>query len=217
MAGKFHHELIYRGQDVAARLSGARLAICGAGALGSNLIDNLARQGFGHIRVIDCDRVEEHNIGTQVYGEGDIGGWKVEILRNRMFRAVGIEIDGVNKRLDDRNASRLLKGFDVVVDTFDNSQSRSAVQRCVRSLPNECLHVGLSADYGEVVWDENYRVPRDTGQDVCDYPLARNQILITMAVASETLLAFLLHGRKGDWSITLGDFSVRPLSKRVDG
>ncbi len=217
MAGKFYHEGIYRGPNVAARLAEVNLTVCGAGALGSNLVESLARQGFRQVRVIDCDRVEEHNIGTQVYGEDDVGGWKVDILRNRLFRAVGIEIDGVNKRLDDKNAAKLLKGADIVVDAFDNSTSRTTVQHCVRSASIDCLHLGLSADYGEVVWDENYRVPSDVGQDQCDYPLARNLILLTVAVASESLLACILKNEKSDWSITLGDFSVQPLQRRVDG
>ncbi len=37
--------------------------ICGTGALGSHLADNLVRQGARKLAVIDCDRVEQHNIG----------------------------------------------------------------------------------------------------------------------------------------------------------
>ena len=52
-AGKFHHEQIYRGADVLAKLSALRVVLCGAGAVGSNLADNLVRQGLGNLRVID--------------------------------------------------------------------------------------------------------------------------------------------------------------------
>src|SRR6266436_2634052 len=100
MADKFHHEAIYRGADQVARLAEQRLTICGAGALGSNLADNLARQGIRQLRVIDRDRIEEHNVGTQLYGESEIGAWKVEVLRQRLFRAAGIEIDAVRKELN---------------------------------------------------------------------------------------------------------------------
>ena len=54
--------------------------------------------------MIDCDRVEEHNVNTQLYGAADVGAWKVEVLRNRLFRAVEVEIEVVAKRLIDRNA-----------------------------------------------------------------------------------------------------------------
>jgi hypothetical protein len=133
------------------------------------------------------------------------------VLRNQLFRATGIEIETHNKELTERTAAKLLKDSDVVVEMFDNSASRRLVQEHCRTAAIACLHVGLFADYGEVVWNERYRVPNDGGQDVCDYPLARNLVLLTVAVAAETLLRFLGSGAREDWSITLRDFAVRPL------
>jgi molybdopterin/thiamine biosynthesis adenylyltransferase len=211
MASKFHHEAIYRSADSLAKLAGVRLTLCGAGALGSQLADNLARQGFQHLRVIDRDRVEEHNVGTQLYGDSDVGAWKVEVLRQRLFRATGIEIDAVRKELTDRNARSLLLDGELVIDTFDNSASRRLVQGQCRALSIPCLHVGLYADYGEVIWDESYRVPHDVAGDVCDYPLARNLVLLLVALASEVVLRFVLDRSRQSWSATLRDFAIRPL------
>jgi molybdopterin/thiamine biosynthesis adenylyltransferase len=211
MADKFLHEQIYRGHEQVQRLGSVPITLCGAGALGSLLADNLARQGFRLAKVIDRDRIEEHNVGTQLYGESEIGAWKVEVLRNRLFRAVGVEIEGVVKELTGRNAASLLKGSGLVIDTFDNSASRQLVQDHCRSIPLHCLHVGLFADYAEVVWDENYRVPRDVEGDVCEYPLARNLVLLAVAVASESLCRFILDGSQEAWSITLRDLAIRPL------
>jgi molybdopterin/thiamine biosynthesis adenylyltransferase len=211
MANKFHHEAIYRGDKHLAKLAEQRLTICGAGALGSQLADNLARQGFQQIRVIDRDRVEEHNVSTQLYGESDIGAWKVEVLRQRLFRATGIELDAVRKELSERTARGLLQDGGLVIDTFDNSASRRLVQEHCRGLQLACLHVGLHADYGEVIWDERYRVPQDVVGDVCDYPLARNLVLLVIAVASEVVVRYVLDGARHDWSATLRDFAIRPL------
>lgn len=211
MADRLHHEQLYRGEDCMGRLAATRLTLCGAGALGSHLADNLVRQGFHQIRVIDRDRVQQHNVSTQLYGLSDVGGWKVEILRNRLFRAVGVELDTVAKELAERNARKLLGSADVVLDTFDNSASRLLVQRQCRAAGTTCLHVGLFADYCEVIWDEQYRVPEDVGEDVCDYPLARNLVLLAVALASETLVGHVLEGSRNNWSATLGDFAVCPL------
>lgn len=211
MADKFHHEALYRGADQLARLAEIPLTLCGAGALGSHLADNLARQGFRQFRVIDRDRVEEHNVSTQLYGEADIGAWKVEVLRQRLFRTVGVEIEAVRKELVDRTAGSLLPEGRLVIDTFDNSASRRLVQERCRALHLDCLHVGLYADYGEIIWDERYRVPQDVPGDVCDYPLARNLVLLTIAVAAETLLRFVLDGARDNWSVTLRDFAIRKL------
>jgi molybdopterin/thiamine biosynthesis adenylyltransferase len=211
MAGKFHHEEIYRGPDRLARLATVPLTLCGAGALGSLLADNLARQGFRQWKVIDRDRVEEHNVGTQLYGESDIGAWKVEAMRSRLFRAVGVEIEAVSRELTERNSRSLLKGPGLILDAFDNAAARRLVQDRCRAAGLACLHVGLFADYAEVIWDEHYRVPRDVAGDVCDYPLARNLVLLAVAVASETLIRFVLDGTRTNWSVTLRDFAIRPL------
>jgi molybdopterin/thiamine biosynthesis adenylyltransferase len=211
MASKFHHEQLYRGADGLARLAALRLTLCGAGALGSHLADNLVRQGVAALKVIDRDRVEEHNVSTQLYGQSDVGAWKGDVLRNRLFRTAGVEVEAVNKELTERNARGLLKGAGLIVDTFDNSASRRLVQEQCRALELPCLHVGLFADYAEVVWDEAYRVPGDVAGDVCDYPLARNLVLLAVAVASEVVVRFALAGRRESWSATLGDLAVRPL------
>src|SRR5262249_8033335 len=195
------------------KLEAVPITLCGAGALGSLLADNLARQGFRQWTVIDRDRVEGHNVGTQLYGESEVGAWKVEALRNRLFRAVGVEIEAVAKELTERNARALLKGSAVVLDAFDNSDARRLVQDHCRAEALPCLHIGLYADYAEVIWDEGYRIPRDVAGDVCDYPLARNLVLLAVAVASEALVRFFLEGARGGWSITLGDFAVRPLER----
>ena len=205
-------EELYRGADQLAKLRDVRVVICGAGALGSNLADNLARQGFTRLRVIDRDRVEAHNVGTQLYGDSEVGLWKVDALRNRLFRAAGVEIESVRKELTAANARQLLKDSDVVIDTFDNSASRALVQQTAREMSvGGCLHVGLFAEYGEIIWDFAYRVPRDVPGDVCEYPLARNIVLLAVAIASETLVTYVLDGQQRNWSVTLRDLSIEPL------
>jgi molybdopterin/thiamine biosynthesis adenylyltransferase len=211
MAGKFHHEAIYRGGDLMAKLAALRVAICGAGALGSHLADNLVRQGVVNLRVVDKDRVEEHNVSTQLYGESDVGAWKVEVLRNRLFKTASVEIEAVRKELTGGNAKALLAERDLVIEAFDNSASRRLVQETVRTAGTPCLHVGLHADYCEAIWDEQYRVPNDVAGDVCDYPLARNLVLLAVAVASDLVVRFAAGGRRESLSATLADFAVRPV------
>jgi molybdopterin/thiamine biosynthesis adenylyltransferase len=203
-----HHESLYRGPDALASLAGARLTVCGAGALGSHLADNLVRQGVKSLRVIDHDKVETHNVGTQLYGDADVGGRKADVLKNRLFRTCGVEIDAVAKELTDRTADKLLAGAGLVIDSFDTSASRRLVQETCRRLALPCLHVGLSADYAEILWDEGYRVPSDAGADVCDYPLARNLVLLAVAVASEVVVRYLIAEVRENWTVTLKDFAV---------
>ena len=46
------------------------------------------------------------------------------------------------------------KDAQLVIDTFDNSASRRLLQNHCRAHGLACLHAGLFADYGEVIWDE---------------------------------------------------------------
>ncbi len=111
---------------------------------------------------------------------------------------------------------KFLKDSQVVVDLFDNSEARRLVQTHCRDHGLTCLHIGLFADYGEVLWDDGYRVPGDGGQDVCDSPLARNLVLLTVAVAAETRVRFVLDGLRQNRSITLRDFAIRPIERTCE-
>jgi molybdopterin/thiamine biosynthesis adenylyltransferase len=212
---KFYHEEIYRGKNLTEKLSKYSLTVCGAGALGSNLVDNLTRQGFNNIKVIDMDRVEVHNLNTQVYADADVGALKVDALKNKVFRNIGSEIEAVNKELTPSNVKQLLKKSTLVVDCFDNNKARQCVQGEVRARKIPCLHCGMAVDgvYGEVIWDNFYGVPKDVDGDVCDYPLARNLVCLVVCIAAEEIIDFCLSAkpRNMNWSVTLKDLTIRPL------
>jgi molybdopterin/thiamine biosynthesis adenylyltransferase len=204
----YTHEQLYRTPEVMQRLAEVKVTICGAGALGANICESLARSGCRQLRIIDDDRIEERNLSTQPYQRTDIGAPKARILANMLYRAVGIKVDPELKRLDTGNAARLLRATDLVVDTFDNSRSRQAVQNRCRQAGLTCLHAGLAADYGEVIWDEEYRVPSAAQDDICDYPLARNLVTLTAAVASEAIIEQLASGGRRSLTITLKDLTI---------
>jgi molybdopterin/thiamine biosynthesis adenylyltransferase len=209
-SSKFHHEQIYRGKDYATRLQGL-VTVCGVGALGSNLLDNLSRSGFAKLRCIDMDRVEVHNLSTQFWNERDVGALKVAAAKKKIFENVGIEIDAVDKQLTAATVEKMLKGSALVVDCFDNTLARQLVQTHCRAKKIPCLHLGLFSDFGEIVFDEYYKVPGNSEGDVCDYPLARNIIMLTVAVGSEEILDLFLNStpRRKNWSITLRDLIIR--------
>lgn len=203
------HEIEYRGRELMERLKMQRITICGAGAIGSNLVENLVRQGFGEITVIDYDRVASHNRHTQIWNRRDIGQLKVIALRNHIFNIMERTITSVDRKLEKSNIKRYFKDPGIIVDGFDNSESRALVTEYCHSSALDCLHVGLYQDCAEVCWNEQYRVPDVVkGMDVCEYPLARNVIMIAVAVASDCIIRFLEDGAKENYFITLKDFKI---------
>jgi len=205
----FFHEELHRTTAVMQRLKDFPIAICGAGALGGNLTENLARTGLTQIKVIDGDRIEERNLSTQPYYQSDVGAYKVKILTNTLYRALGISLQSINQRLTDDTVHKFLKDSSLVIDTFDNSPSRQSVKDYCTTHQIPCLHIGLASDYGEIIWNDHYRVPSPVNDDVCDYPLARNLVLLTVAVASEAILRFITEQKQDSYTITFADFSIK--------
>jgi molybdopterin-synthase adenylyltransferase len=205
----FFHEQLQRTPTLMAKLKDFPVTVCGAGALGANLTENLARSGFGKLKVIDRDRIEERNLSTQPYYRSDIGAYKAKILANNLYRALAVAVEGQTKELTPANASQLLKDSALVIDTFDNSAARGAVKDYCASTQIPCLHVGLGGDYAEVIWNEIYRVPSPVNDDVCDYPLARNLVMLAVAVACEAIVRFISTEEQQSFTLTLEDLAIR--------
>lgn len=202
------HEKLSRSGAVMAKLQAAHVTVCGAGALGSHIVEGLARSGVGGLRVIDRDKVEERNLSTQTWGRADIGQPKARLLAHSVFRAVGVQVDARVKELTTDNARALIRGSSVVVDAFDNSVARAAVQAAAAKLGLPCVHAGMASDYSEIVWDPGYVVPSATNDDVCDYPLARNLAILTATLAAEAVIRFIADGDTTSRSLTFGDLRI---------
>lgn len=206
----FLHEQLYRTPAVMTKIKNLPVTVCGAGALGANITENLARMGFGKLKVIDRDRIEERNLSTQPYYRTDIGSFKAKILTNSLYRALGIKVEAQTTTLTPENATKLLENSTLVIDTFDNSISRQAVKDSCSNNKIPCLHVGMASDYAEIIWNEHYRVPSPANDDICDYPLARNLVTLTVAVACEVVITYAATSKQDNFTITLGDFAIKP-------
>ncbi|MCW2247727.1 adenylyltransferase/sulfurtransferase [Azospirillum fermentarium] len=69
------------------RLRAATVVVAGAGALGNEVLKNLALLGIGHLVVIDMDQVERSNLSrTALFSEADIGRPKAEAAANGLAR-----------------------------------------------------------------------------------------------------------------------------------
>ncbi|MBW4579086.1 MAG: ThiF family adenylyltransferase [Tildeniella nuda ZEHNDER 1965/U140] len=110
----FFHEQLYRTDTVVTKLKEFPVTICGAGALGANLAENLARAGFGKLKVIDRDRIEKRNLSTQPYYRSNVGAFKAKILANNLYRAIGTKVEAEIKALTATNAAQLLKDSELI-------------------------------------------------------------------------------------------------------
>lgn len=100
-----------------------KVCIVWAGWIGSNSAYCLAKQWIENIKVIDFDKVEIENTGSQFYTEKHIGEYKVEALQKQIEEQTGVKIDTVKTKYKASN----IKGYDVVVLALDSLDVRKQV------------------------------------------------------------------------------------------
>jgi molybdopterin/thiamine biosynthesis adenylyltransferase len=107
----------------------AKVAVVGAGGIGSAIIPALAGAGIGQITIIDDDVVELGNLQRQpLFRERDIGYSKADLALQFVQRLNHhVKATPVQRRLDAENAQELLAEHHLVVDGSDNFATRLAV------------------------------------------------------------------------------------------
>ncbi len=113
------------------RLREATVLVVGAGALGNELVKNLALVGVGHIVIADLDRIENSNLSRCVFfRESDEGKLKASVLAERAMELNG-EVKAVAIPGDIRLSIGLgmFTAFDVVLGGLDNREARLHVNQ----------------------------------------------------------------------------------------
>lgn len=146
---RYERQIDYLGSDGQQRLSDATVAIAGCGGLATTVITQLAVAGVGHMRIIDFDTVTDSNYNRQFVYCGKQGR-KVELMGEWIASLNDVDVTVFNGRLDDSNVDAFLKGADIVVDCFDNNQSRSLLNRYAVKNRIPLVHGGCNRMYGQV-------------------------------------------------------------------
>jgi molybdopterin/thiamine biosynthesis adenylyltransferase len=113
----------------------ARVLVVGAGALGNEVMKNLALIGVGNLTVIDLDTVERSNLARCIFfRESDNGRHKAPVVAEAV-RELNPDLH-VTSIVGDVTAQGLgwLKSFDLVVGALDNREARVWVNQACRKL-----------------------------------------------------------------------------------
>jgi adenylyltransferase/sulfurtransferase len=134
------------------RLKGARIAVIGAGGIGSAVIPALAGVGVGSLTIIDSDNVEPANLHRQpLFAEADAGKPKAELAASFVRRLNHfVEVDPKPERIGPENAAALLAGHDLVVDGSDNFATRLAVSDACVALGTALVSAAAVQFQGQV-------------------------------------------------------------------
>lgn len=131
------------------------VVLAGCGGTGSAVLANLARmhvalQGLGHpglfVLACDDDRVEDHNLGRQLFAPCDVGQAKASVLVTRVNRHFGLDWDALCDRLGVLTAGTVPQRMyvDVVISCVDSVAARRELRRTVLDLhaPENSVHPG---------------------------------------------------------------------------
>jgi adenylyltransferase/sulfurtransferase len=134
------------------RLKAARIAVVGAGGIGSAVIPALAGSGIGKLTIIDSDTVELANLHRQpLFSEADRGLSKAALAARFVERLNRfVDTEAREERIDAGNAATLLAGHDLVVDGSDNFATRLAVSDASVELGIPLLSAAAAQFQGQV-------------------------------------------------------------------
>ena len=141
------------GQEGQEKLKRSRVAIAGAGGLGSPIAIYLTAAGIGMIRMIDHDQVTLSNLNRQIlHWEEDIGRKKVDSAREKLRNLNReVKIEGIAETITESNVSQLVDGCDVIVDAMDNIPTRYILNRCAIEKQIPFFHGAVNGFEGRVM------------------------------------------------------------------
>ncbi len=134
-----HRTQLLLGPEAMERLASARVALFGAGGVGSWAAEALVRTGIGHLTVVDADVICPTNVNRQAQATSlNVGMPKAEELRKRLLEIdPSADIVALKEMYDADTCSKFdLKSFGYVLDAIDTL-------RCKVLLLERCLEAGV--------------------------------------------------------------------------
>ena len=183
-----------------------RIVFCGVGAIGSTAAV-LCRNLEASLAFIDFDRVESKNLLAQAYVKASVGRNKAEALELQFLNLHGVKAESFGVRLTRDNVEALCGGAGLLVDCFDNRDSRALLSDFARKAGRPLVHGALSGDgrFGLVRWDERF-VPdaEDTaGQATCEGGAHLPLLGLLAATLARAVQDFVKHGTRRDAMVSL--------------
>ena len=117
------------------RLKNATIMVVGAGAIGNELIKDLALLGIGRILIYDMDQIEHTNLTRSVlYRAADVGRYKAEVAAERATEMnPDVKTKAFKANIIHDVGLGVFRRMDVVLGGLDNREARLAInQSCYK-------------------------------------------------------------------------------------
>jgi adenylyltransferase/sulfurtransferase len=113
------------------KVAKAKILVVGAGALGNEVIKNLALMGVGHIYIIDFDEIELANLSRSVlFRETETNRKKAEVAAARAKEInPHIHVQYLHGDVTTALGLGIFRRMDVIIGCLDNREARLAINR----------------------------------------------------------------------------------------
>ena len=140
------------GEEGQMRLIEKRVAIIGAGGLGSALLPLLVGAGVGHLTLCDDDSISVSNLPRQtLYTTHEVGRSKAHCAAERLRAAnPHCDITAYSERLTEANATRLIGEVELLIDATDNEVTRLLLDRYASEHHIPWLYASLEGWCGQL-------------------------------------------------------------------
>jgi len=123
-----------------------KIAVAGAGGLGSNICIALVRSGVTSLTIADFDMVEPSNLNRQHYFVDSLGLSKVQALKKQLLEInPKSEISTIEDRITEKNAISYFGNFDIVCEAFDNPMAKAML---INTLLENCPNIKIVSGSG---------------------------------------------------------------------
>ncbi len=113
------------------KLASARVLVIGAGALGNEILKNLALLGFRRVVIVDMDKIDESNLSrTILFRESDIGDFKVNAAASAYLSiAPDALLQPIVANVTRECGLGLFASCDLILAGLDNREARLWINR----------------------------------------------------------------------------------------
>src|SRR5437660_1674843 len=108
------------------KLRAAKVLVVGAGAIGNEVLKNLALLGIGHVWAIDCDEIEDSNLSRSIlFRQADCGRSKAIVAAEAMRNInPDISVVPIHGNVITDVGLGLFREANVVIGCLDNREAR---------------------------------------------------------------------------------------------
>ena len=150
MNNYFARQIKLWGEETQQSLQDKKIAIIGAGGLGSSLSFALGSSGIGEIHIVDFDEVSVHNIHRQIaFRTTDEGKNKAEVNADIIMQRCPYT-KAIPHALNFQQWSELNIDVDLIIDATDNLPTRGEIDKYAKEKNIPWVYGSVEAFNGQV-------------------------------------------------------------------